>query len=230
MRSPKPYTPLDRDNLGRSVADALLGAKPEKLGELAPFFGAGIYAIYYEGGFPAYERLAEVNRGGACRVPIYIGKAIPGGARKGGTGTSGSYLYGRLREHAESIEHAQNLHIGDFWCRYLVVEDIWIPLGESLLIARFSPLWNALVDGFGNHDPGKGRYKGMRPRWDVLHPGRIWAEKCKPRPETTDQIAVEISVALEADPRWRPPAKEGVSSQTIGPSRSPDPQDDLTGA
>jgi hypothetical protein len=58
-----------------------------------------------------------------------------------------------------------------------VVDDIWIPLGESLLIEMFSPVWNRLIDGFGNHDPGKGRYQQQRSPWDVLHPGRSWAEK-----------------------------------------------------
>jgi hypothetical protein len=31
---------------------------------------------------------------------------------------------------------------------------------------------DAAVDGFGNHDPGKGRYKQARSDWDVIHPGR----------------------------------------------------------
>jgi len=81
--------------------------------------------------------------------------------------------------------------------RFLVVDDIWIPLGESLLIAKFTPIWNTLIDGFGNHDPGRGRYEGMRPRWDVLHPGRAWAEKCQPRKETAEQITREVRAHLE---------------------------------
>ena len=43
------------------------------------------------------------------------------------------------------------------------------------MIARFGPVWNSIVDGFGNHDPGAGRRAGMVSRWDVLHPGRAWA-------------------------------------------------------
>lgn len=42
---------------------------------------------------------------------------------------------------------------------------------------RFAPIWNRTLDGFGNHDPGKGRRAGQRPSWDVLHPGRSWAER-----------------------------------------------------
>ena len=70
-----------------------------------------------------------------------------------------------------------NLNVEDFQCRYLVVDDIWIPLGESLLIRQFRPLWNVVIDGFGNHAPGSGRYNQQRSPWDVLHPGRGWAER-----------------------------------------------------
>ncbi len=34
------------------------------------------------------------------------------------------------------------------------------------------------MDGFGNHDPGSGRYEQAKSDWDVIHPGRAWAEKC----------------------------------------------------
>ena len=53
-----------------------------------------------------------------------------------------------------AVDRAANLDLTDFRCRFLVVEVIWIPLGESLLIEKLSPLWNETIDGFGNHDPG----------------------------------------------------------------------------
>ncbi|MBU9219053.1 Eco29kI family restriction endonuclease [Burkholderia gladioli] len=189
-----PFNPLDKKNLGASVAEAMLEQKAHPLGELKPFLGVGIYAIYYTGDFEPYGPLAARNRGDAFRAPIYVGKAVPKGARKGGgVGEARSRsLYDRLREHAESVELAGNLEIKDFFCRFLVVDDIWIPLGESLLIAKFSPLWNQLIDGFGNHDPGKGRYEGLCPRWDVLHPGRAWAAKCKQREETQEHIVRDV--------------------------------------
>jgi hypothetical protein len=108
----------------------------------------------------------------------------------------GRVLYKRLIEHVESIRATKSLSIKDFQCRFLVVDDIWIPLGESLLIARFSPVWNSLVDGFGNHDPGSGRHAGMRPRWDVLHPGRPWAEKCRERAESVAEIERDVMTFL----------------------------------
>lgn len=95
-------------------------------------------------------------------------------------------------EHAESIEQAQNLDVKDFFCRYLAVDDIWIPLGESLLIEMFSPIWNLFIDGFGNHDPGKGRYNQQRSAWDMIHVGRPWAEKLQPNKRSEKEIIEQL--------------------------------------
>lgn len=198
-----PFNPLDKRNLAASVAEALLGRKVRSLGRLKAFNGAGIYAIYYAGDFPAYAPLTKGNSEGRFGSPIYVGKAVPEGARKGRRGfesAANKALFKRLQEHAESIKACKNLVLNDFSCRFLVVDDIWIPLGESLLIAKFFPIWNTIIDGFGNHDPGKGRYQGMRPRWDVLHPGRGWAVKCQPRPETVEQIVADIEQSFRAAP------------------------------
>lgn len=193
-----PFNPLDKTNLGSSVADALLAREPIPLDELAEFHGAGVYAIYYSGKFKAYAALSALSRASQASRPIYVGKAVPSGSRKGSSldAKPGRVLYKRLIEHAESIRATKNLSIKDFQCRFLVVDDIWIPLGESLLIARFSPVWNSLVDGFGNHDPGSGRHAGLRPRWDVLHPGRPWAEKCRERAETVAEIERDVMTFL----------------------------------
>jgi Eco29kI-like restriction endonuclease len=164
VRIETPYNPLAKENLGKSVADALL---ERSIGPLPPegkFIAAGIYAIYYNGPFKGYARLLEKNRtapkSAAAQIPIYIGKAVPAGARKGGFGlgaSPGLVLYNRLCEHADSIREAKStLKLEHFRCRYIAVEDIWIPLGESMLIEMFNPLWNKVLDGFGNHDPGKG--------------------------------------------------------------------------
>ncbi|MBF0144411.1 MAG: Eco29kI family restriction endonuclease [Magnetococcales bacterium] len=189
-------------NLGMSVAEALLARTPIPLSNIGDFTGAGIYAIYYIGEFPSYNPISIRNLGNRFEVPIYVGKAVPSGARKGGSLSSdpGEALNKRLREHAKSIQEASNLSIEDFHCRFLVVDDIWIPLGEALLIAWFSPVWNTLVDGFGNHDPGRGRHQGMRPRWDTLHPGRDWALNCQERPESAERIMADVEQYLRTNP------------------------------
>ena len=196
----KPFNPLDKRNLGESVADALLDTTVQRLPP-EPFIGAGVYALYYFGSFAAYNRLSEINRDGQYRCPIYIGRAVPAGARRGGLGLEvnhGLALFKRLSEHAESIQAARNIELADFACRYLVVDDIWIPLAESMLIERFMPVWNRVLDGFGNHDPGKGRYNGMMPQWDRLHPGRSWAERLQPCANTPEQLTQRVEKYLES--------------------------------
>lgn len=159
-----------------------------------------MYAIYYTGNFRPYNLVAAENRGDKFNWPIYVGKAIPEGGRKGGLGLApdnvGPVMFKRLKEHAKSIEQAKNLNLNDFTCRYLVVDDIWIPLGESLLIQRFKPIWNLYLDGFGNHDPGKGRTNQQRSSWDVLHPGRKWAEKVGENEKSLEQIAEALDRAI----------------------------------
>nr|WP_245399676.1 Eco29kI family restriction endonuclease [Atopomonas sediminilitoris] len=188
--------------MGASVAEALLTKEVHSLGDLPVFEGAGIYAIYYTGDFAPYAQVSRLNGDGKFMLPIYVGKAVPPGARMGASLelAASKALHKRLKEHAESIKAADNLDIKDFHCRFLVVDDIWIPLGESLIIARFTPVWNSLIDGFGNHNPGKGRHAGMRPRWDVLHPGREWAMRLAERPETKAQIAQDAETYLRVLP------------------------------
>lgn len=198
-----PYNPLAKENLGKSVAEALLNQDAKPLGSLRSFAGAGIYAIYYSGPFPPYARLSAANAQ-ASRVPIYIGKAIPSGGRKGMAVLSekaqGTTLFKRLQEHAESIRAATNLEIDDFTARWLVVDDIWIPLGETLLIEAFKPVWNLELDGFGNHDPGSGRSGSLCPLWDTLHPGRPWAARQPKRTETAEDLVRKIASFLEKRP------------------------------
>lgn len=201
MRREVPYNPLDKQNLGVSVADALLRREREPLPP-KPFLGAGVYAIYYAGDFPLYAPIAARNLDpdNPLGQPIYVGKAIPAGARRGDVGLDeppGAVLHSRLREHAKSIDQAENLDLARFTCRYLAVEDIWIPLGESLLISGFRPLWNsAALDGYGIHDPGKGRYNQAPSAWDILHPGRPWVAKLTGAARTQDAVAAAVGAFL----------------------------------
>lgn len=197
MTERDPYNPLDKLNLGRSVAEALLLRPTAPLSETAGLIGAGVYAIYYIGNFPAYGPVAEKNRNGAFAQPIYVGKAVPKGARKGGLSfdaSKGNALRDRLRKHAGSVGDAQNLELDDFYFRSIVVDDIWIPLGENMLIELFQPIWNRVIDGFGNNDPGRRRATQYRSPWDVLHPGRSFAEKLA----SGDATPAAIIARLEA--------------------------------
>ena len=175
------------------------------------FGGSGVYAIYYTGDYPLYQKLGIVNRT-SYRVPIYVGKAIPSGGRKGlgKSADSEDSLHKRLREHTKSIQQAithskgidaqSQLNIADFACRFVIVQGdesaIIAPI-ESALIKQYQPLWNAAVDGFGNHDPGKGRYEQARSQWDVLHVGRAWADKCVGIPPNLEGIFADIASHLK---------------------------------
>lgn len=200
ISSTAPFNPLDKRNLAKSIADAML-ERPVSPLPPSPFIGAGIYAIYYIGRFSLYKRIAQANRSDKFGQPIYVGKAVPAGARKGGFGLDaepGKALHARLCDHAKSVEEASNLNLSDFRCRFLVVDDIWIPLAESLLIERFFPLWNMQIDGFGNHNPGKGRYNQQKSQWDTIHPGRAWAERLQPNVQTKADMLRNVHQFIDA--------------------------------
>lgn len=201
-----PYNPLDKNSIGDNIVRELAASPIHLLPSLKSggrglaareyvFEGAGIYALYYVGDFSAYSRITAGNKENRFEAPIYIGKADPKGGRKGALeldAAEGTPLYSRLKDHASSIDHAVNLQISDFRCRFLVVDDIWISLGERRAIQRFLPLWNTTVDGFGNHDPGNRRKEQYRSDWDVVHPGRSWAEKLGRSPKTVEQILASV--------------------------------------
>lgn len=133
--------------------------------------GCGVYALFYKGDFEHYQHLSRKP------IPIYVGKAVPPGGRKGGGReelVSGLHVIKRLKEHAKSISQT-NLKLEDFECRWLSVVEIFITPAEVILIDYYKPLWNLYISGFGIHDPGKGRYNQARSDWDMLHPGRSWA-------------------------------------------------------
>lgn len=194
-----PYNPLDKTKLGESVANALIET-PLLDFPPTPFRGAGVYAIYYTGLFPAYAPIRVLEAGDPATYPIYVGKAVPKGARKGHLDLDSAVsdsLFQRLRKHAESVDQV-GLGRSNFKCRHLVVDDIWIPLGESLLIKRHRPVWNVLLEGFGNHDPGGKRITGLISRWDTVHPGRPWVEKrhLQPNPKSRESWLEEIGLYL----------------------------------
>ena len=196
ITSPPYLNPLEKINLAKSIVQELLS---QNIHPLPPpiFEGAGVYALYYSGSHDLYASLALSS--GKEEKPIYVGKAVPPGARIGGYGLNtppGAVLFNRLREHALSIDQAEDLDLTDFRCRYLVVDDIWIPLAETLLIEMYQPVWNTIVSGFGNHAPGKGRHKQQRSAWDTLHPGRPWAAKLQDHPKTRDHIKEEVRQSL----------------------------------
>lgn len=203
------FDPLAYENLGASIARALEERPIENLVELERFDGAGIYALYYAGSHPAYVPLAQRNSVTPGSWAIYIGKAEAENARKGDPDQVhrevGTKLYSRIQNHLKSIRAAENLDESDFHVRALSIAPTWVSLAEVVAIRLHRPVWNVLIDGLGNHDPGSGRYRGKRPRWDTLHPGRAWAQKLQPRDESPAAIQQEalgyLAQHADVDPR-----------------------------
>ncbi|HJV43455.1 Eco29kI family restriction endonuclease [Caulobacter sp.] len=192
------YNPLATINLARSIQNAILEQPLRPLGSLANEQGAGVYAIYYGGDFPAYSALAASMRS-EDQIPIYVGKAIPKGGRIGGLTRDaelGRQLGRRLNIHAESIRQASNLDIEHFYARSLIIEDVWISLGENMLIQQFRPVWNVVTAGFGNQAPGRGRQDQAMSLWDTLHPGRAHSRMLGPNKTPVEEIASRVVAFL----------------------------------
>ena len=193
------FNPLDKQALAESIENKLLERPAISLSRANEVKGAGIYAIYYVGAFPPYEKVAKIPLDEEGKPPLYVGKAIPKGSRKGGMSADvvGSRsLRDRLSKHARVIDSAINLELKDFFFRHLVVDDVWIPLGENVLIENFKPLWNVVLDGFGNNKPGKRRQGQTRSSWDTLHPGRKWASLTADPVFSAEDVAERVRQAL----------------------------------
>ncbi len=161
-----------------------------------PFLGVGVYTIYYSGDFEHYRNISTLNQT-QCNQPIYTGKAVPAGWRtaRASVDTNSQALHTRLREHERSIKQGKGIRIVDFKCRFMILlgaETELISAVEAQLIRNYKPLWNTFIDGFGNHNPGKGRYNQARSDWDVLHPGRPWANRLTGNPHSYAEIIEKI--------------------------------------
>ena len=198
------------------------GTPVHELPPLEAFTGTGVYAIYCIGKVSPYQKYGELNRL-AYNHPIYVGKAVPKGWRQSrisdDASSTSSELHSRLREHSRSISSTSELdrtgldrtgldptgldptglQLSDFKCRFVIFEgnaSDMIGTIEAALIKLHRPLWNTTLDGFGNHDPGKGRYQQARSDWDVIHPGRSWVEKCQGTANDRDTILERIEAHL----------------------------------
>lgn len=137
----------------------------------------GVYALYYKGEHPLYQKEAVANTT-MWSLPIYVGQARS--------------LRERLNNHRRSIILAINLDIVEFRCRYVAlahgaVEDLVFPL-EDDLVDRYDPAWNRLRGGFGNNGVGVSREGGAKSVWDRLHPGRLGVAQGEGARETLEAV------------------------------------------
>ncbi len=208
----EPFDPLAVENVGVTLAVELLEQKLYPLPPEDRVAGAGVYALYYSGNHPAYSRLVEMDtKKGGWKYPIYIGKAVRENAKQGFNPrpSNRARLWDRLGHHAASIQEVQDagldpkFKLKDVRCRFLMLNDAYITLAESVLIATFRPAWNGM--GFGSKVVGGRRMSGRASLWDSLHPGRGGrpAGTAERGAEATAKIQESIDKLLEepTDPR-----------------------------
>ena len=126
------YDPLTWDNLMMGLIVRFEKTPFVDFEAIEDARGPGIYALFYDGPHPAYVPIS------GTRKPIYVGKAVPRGTRKGtGTESAPYALRDRLRLHRRSLELATNLVVDDFMSRYLAVVPVWVTLAERFLIDHY---------------------------------------------------------------------------------------------
>jgi hypothetical protein len=163
----------------------------------------GVYCLYYFGDHRFYEPIS--NEKWDCEIPIYVGKGVPQGSRKGNLdleSSSGRRVYERLRKHHRAITRVENLDISDFRCRYLILSREWVEYVERLLVSNYLPWWNRYVDGFGINDPGEGRDTQKESVWDALHPGRRFVDKLELPPHGSKEEVWEKEVQPKIEAEW----------------------------
>jgi len=162
------------------------------------FSGCGVYVLYYIGELELYKNLEKKHDIDFSTKPMYVGKAVPSGWRKGRKSTKESYnLWKRIKEHANSIAQAQNLDPNDFKYQYMILDGDLVSSVEAALIRQHKPLWNCVIDGFGNHHVGRTRFYQAKPDWDVLHAGRPWADNMLGDASSKDKIIEKIGEFLD---------------------------------
>lgn len=189
------FNPSNPTMIGRMIALCMVNRPPRPLVELAgdPFYGGGVYAIYYRGPHPAYAPIS------GHPIPIYVGKADPSEVQADNAEDHGIKLWHRLtKDHLKNIRLAtSNLDAAHFDCRYLVTLAGYQSAAEAFLIETFKPIWNnelGICYGFGKHGDAATTRANTRSPWDTIHPGRpwAWAEGNRPNPKSAAEIQAEI--------------------------------------
>lgn len=175
------FNPLSPDAIDRTIiAEFYRNQNLHPLADLSSFDGEGVYFIFSDR-LPYYHDHLR---------PIYIGKAVNRGGRKGLMSSVGKALYSRLGNHAKSIRLAKNLDINDFKFKVLTMDQVWIAYCEGVFIRHFQPIWNTGYEGFGNKEPGVTRATQKLSLWDRTHPGRREPTIALDTPETVDNSPV----------------------------------------
>lgn len=167
---------------------------------LVPFYGAGIYAIYYVGDDESiYAPLRQ------SETPIYLGKADPAVPYADTTFDQGMALHSRLTKHAKNIA-LTSLKLSSFEYRFATVQSGQQSAVEGFLIHFFRPIWNwetKVAYGVGKHGDAASTRANSRSPWDTLHPGRTWAAETKKDQFGRADIVLRIAEHFVKHPPFR---------------------------
>lgn len=162
------------DSIAKFFAFSFVNQEKRELKELfdAPFFGSGVYAVYYHGSSEtAYLPLSGTE------TPIYVGKADPESRHAETAEAQGQAVFRRLKEHAKNIKKT-TLNLDDFRFRYAAIQTGMQAAVEEFMIHLFRPIWNKemkICFGIGKHGDNATTRANKRSPWDTMHPGREWA-------------------------------------------------------
>lgn len=162
------------DSIAKFFAFSFLSQDKQRLCELEekPFYGSGVYAVYYHGGSEAaYQPISKTE------TPIYVGKADPMDNEAETVEAQGMKLFKRLKEHVKSIGGTR-LDLSDFYYRAVPIQSGMQAAVEDFMIRLFRPIWNKEVKicyGIGKHGDAPTTRGNKRSPWDTMHPGRSWA-------------------------------------------------------
>jgi hypothetical protein len=195
------FDPGNPKIVGRFISLALVAQPRHPLSKIDRFYGSGVYALYYKGGFPLYAALS------GSETPIYVGQAAPAINNARLPMEQGDRLCRRLEDHRKNIGRAATtLDIADFEFRSLVVQSGWETAAEDYLIHLFRPIWNSEINilyGLGKHGDSAETRGNKRSPWDTLHPGRKWASDTKEDAKTPERIAEEVAAHFVEHPIFK---------------------------
>jgi hypothetical protein len=187
------------DGIAKFFAFSFVNQPKRSLVELSdsPFYGSGVYAIYYVGnGEKAYRALSGTE------TPIYVGKSTPRNANAETVEEQGQALYKRLKEHAKNIGKT-HLDLTDFEYRAAPIQTGMQGAVEDFMIRLFKPIWNKEIKicfGIGKHGDSASTRRNKRSPWDTMHPGRSWARNTAEDQMTRSEIEAKIASHFAGHP------------------------------
>ncbi len=171
------FDPSNPNVGGRIVGITMIAQKRKPLANIERFYGAGVYALYYNGDFPG------LRANFAAGTPDLRGKADPADAASKTAMEQGDRLaraaYGSLEKYREGGKPRCDWQ--DFEYRALVVQTGWQTSAEDYLIHLFKTA-SGIPAGVSATDSANmatipARAPTCASPWDTLHPGRDWAHR-----------------------------------------------------